>query len=136
MIPILLLGVPPSIATSGYYCWYSGQRLILKNQNNEPNQTFASYFAGIASLGGAYYIQSLAFPIIEGGTLAARELNVRVTSSNQYKEGGAGKYVPPKDMFELVRRVGPPVTLRIVASSLAFFCAGIAQTYVALRPMK
>ena len=59
------------------------------------------------------------------------------SKSNQqftvYKEGGPGKYKAPKDMFELARRVAPPITLRIAASSVAFFFAGAMQTYVALR---
>lgn len=50
-----------------------------------------------------------------------------------YKEGGPGKYLPPKDFFELAKRVAPPISLRIAASSVAFLCAGVVQTYIALR---
>ena len=143
-IGITILCLPPSVAISGFFCWYSGEKFVIRNRYDEPDQTFSSYCVGFASLGGAYYIQSLAFPVIGGGTLAARELKEHATSINHnhfsnskqftvYKEGGAGKYLPPKDMFELVRRVAPPITLRIAASSMAFFCAGVAQTYVALR---
>lgn len=151
-IGITILCLPPSVAISGYFCWYSGEKLAIKSYYNKshvfeedvPNQTLKSYFVGIAALGGAYYMQSLAFPFIEGGTLAAKELKEHATSLNHdhfsnskhftvYKEGGAGKYAPPKDIFELTRRVAPPITLRVVASSVAFFCAGVAQTYIALR---
>lgn len=151
-IGITILCLPPSVAISGYFCWYNGEKLVIKNHyqkrhffaDDVPDQTFASYFIGIAALGGAYYLQSLAFPFIEGGTLAARELKEHATTMNHdhfsnskqftvYKEGGAGKYSPPKDVFELARRVAPPITLRVFASSMAFFCAGVAQTYVALR---
>ena len=102
---------------------------------------------GFATLGGAYYAQSLIFPWIEGGTTTVTELKEHAMSTRHndhfsnkssskqftvYKEGGRGKYLPPKDWFELARRVAPPITLRVAASSIAFFCAGAVQTYVAL----
>ena len=108
-----------------------------------PDQTLSSYFVGVASLFGAYYVQSITFPLIEGGSVAARELKEHATSMSHdhfsnstqftvYKEGGAGKYLPPRDVFELAKRVAPPIILRVAASSVAFFCAGITQTYFAL----
>ena len=108
------------------------------SEDDLPSQSFTSYTIGLATLGAAYYVQSLAFPIIEGGTAAAKEL--QAISSQQagnltknVQQGGPGKYVPPKDMAELARRVLPPITLRLGASSVAFFCAGALQTYVALK---
>lgn len=106
---------------------------------------------GLATLGGAYYAQSLTFPYIEGGSLAGRELKEHALAARHNdhfttkkkndkqlftvynkKEGGPGRYMPPKDLFELAKRVAPPITLRIAASSMAFLCAGAVQTYIAL----
>ena len=102
-------------------------------------------------------IQSLAFPFIEGGKLAGQELKEHALSTtrhynnnnnfdiniknnkqftvynNQNNNKLEGRYAPPKNLFELVKRVAPPITLRIAASSLAFFFAGSVQTYIALK---
>jgi len=116
-------------------------------QHEVPDQSFKSFTLGLAALGGAYYAQSLAFPFIEGGTISGRELKEHAMSTRHtdhfstknnkqftvYKEGGPGRYMPPKDLFELAKRVAPPITLRIAASSVAFLCAGAVQTYIALK---
>ena len=155
-IGITIVFLPPSVAISGYLCWYQGQKTVLAtnlkrsfiSEDDFPSQTFTSYTLGLATLGGAYYVQSLAFPFIEGGTVAAQELKEHAMSARHSdhfsknnkqfsvynnKEGGPGRYAPPKDMFELARRVFPPITLRIAASSVAFFCAGAVQTYIAIK---
>jgi len=72
--------------------WYQGQKMILKNHYNRsyiaedevPNQSFKSYCIGILSLGSAYYIQSLAFPFIEGGKLAGQELKEHALSTTRH----------------------------------------------------
>ena len=161
-IGITLVFLPPSVAISGYLFWYQGSKTVLTQnlhrryisyEDDFPSQSFTSYALGISTLGGAYYLQSLAFPFIEGGTVAAQELKEHALSTTRhhhhrdhftnknannkqftvYKEGGPGRYAPPKNLFELAKRVFPPITLRIAASSVAFFCAGAVQTYVALR---
>lgn len=154
-IGVTIVCLPPSVAISGYLCWYQGQQIVLSGHYNRsfiaedevPNQSFKSYIIGLATLGGAYYAQSLTFPFIEGGTLAGKELKEHAMSSTRhnnhfskndkqftvYKEGGPGKYSPPKNYLELAKRVAPPITLRVAASSMAFFCAGIVQTYIALK---
>ena len=165
-IGITLVFLPPSVAISGYLFWYQGSKTVLTQnlhrsyisyEDDFPSQSFTSYALGISTLGGAYYVQSLAFPFIEGGTVAAQELKEHALSTTRHhhryhftnknannkqftvynnKEGGPGRYAPPKNLFELAKRVFPPITLRIAASSLAFFCAGAVQTYVALRQQK
>jgi len=170
-IGITIVCLPPSVAISGYLFWYQGQKMILTNHYNRsyiaedevPEQSFKSYGIGILSLGSAYYVQSLAFPFIEGGKLAGQELKEHALSTtrhynnnnnfdnniknnkqftvynNQNKnklEGRQGRYMPPKNLFELVKRVAPPITLRIAASSLAFFFAGSVQTFIALKNQK
>ena len=54
-------------------------------------------------------------------------------NDNSKREGIPARYKPPKNMLELAKRVAPPITLRIAASSVAFFCAGCVQTYIALK---
>jgi hypothetical protein len=164
-IGITIVCLPPSVAISGYLFWYQGQKMILTNHYNRsyiaedevPEQSFKSYGIGILSLGSAYYVQSLAFPFIEGGKLAGQELKEHALSTtrhynnnnncdnniknnkqftvynNQNKNKVEGRYMPPKNLFELVKRVAPPITLRIAASSFAFFFAGSVQTYIALK---
>mmetsp|Transcript_17079 Transcript_17079/g.40960 ORF Transcript_17079/g.40960 Transcript_17079/m.40960 type:complete len:165 (-) Transcript_17079:154-648(-) len=153
-IGITVVFLPPSVAISGYLFWYQGQRTVLTSHYNRsyiaeeefPVQSLKSYALGLATLGGAYYAQSLAFPLIEGGTLSARELKEHAMSTRHrdhfsknnkqftvYKEGGPGRYAPPKNLFELAKRVAPPITLRVAASSMAFFCAGAVQTFIALK---
>ena len=143
--------LPPSVAISGYLLWSQGEHLVLSThydrrfitQSDAPDQTIKSYTLGIVSVIGAYYLQSLAFPLIEGGKVKVQELKEHALSrrhSNHfeskdftvYKQGGHGQYKPPKDFLELAKRVAPPIALRVAASSSSFFCAGIIQTYVAL----
>ena len=142
MLPLLVIS--PSVVISGYVCWYQGQHLVLTNHYNQsniaadevPDQSFKSYIIGLTALGCAYYAQSLVFPFIEGGTILRRELKEHVSSQRftvHNKEGGPGRYMPPKDFLELAKKVVPPIALRVGASSIAFFCAGIVQNYVALR---
>ena len=74
-IGVTIVCLPPSVAISGYLCWYQGQKTVLSNhyrrsyiaEDEVPDQSFKSYMIGIATLGGAYYAQSLTFPFIEGG---------------------------------------------------------------------
>ena len=153
--------------------WYQGQKIILSSHYNRsyiaedeiPTQTLTSYVIGLTTLGGAYYVQSLVFPLIEGGTFVGKELKEHALSmrhrdhfqdarktysknvnnnkkqftvynnnnNNIKREGIQGRYKPPKNMLELAKRVAPPITLRIAASSVAFFCAGCVQTYTALK---
>ena len=147
MLPLLCL--PPSVAISGYLFWYQGQKTVLTRHYNRsyiadseiPDQSFKSYTIGLAVLGGAYYAQSLTFPYIEGGTLAGRELKEQAMSTTashnktnfSKSKQFTGKYMPPKDLLELAKKVAPPIALRVAASSMAFFCAGVVQTYIALE---
>ena len=172
-IGVTIVCLPPSVAISGYLFWYQGQKLILSYhyqrsyiaQDEIPNQSFTSYIVGLGTLGGAYYMQSLSFAWIEGGTLVGKELkkhaltmthkdhfiedttktksiknnmnsNKQYTTYKNYQREGIptqGRFIPPKNMMELAKRVAPPITLRIAASSIAFFCAGCVQTYIALK---
>lgn len=152
-IGVTVVCLPPSVLISGYMLWYQGEQLVLSNHYNRyimeedvPDQTKTSFVAGLATLGGTYYALSLVFPFVEGGTRVAQELKEHAVSRDHFnptdkgftvydniQKGGPGRYAPPKDMLELARRVAPPITLRLAASSVAFFCAGVAQTYIALK---
>lgn len=98
--------------------WYGGQRAILSRANRmeAPPQSAASYATGFATLVGAYGLQSAFFP------------HEKETIKTEKKV-----YVPPKSAGEVFQRVGRPVLMRVGAGSIALFCAGAAQTYVALR---
>jgi hypothetical protein len=82
-------------------------------------------------------MQSLAFPYLQNSE-AAQELTQQALESrphftkkifHQHQTG----YVPPQSMTELAKLVGPPLMLRIAATSVAFFFAGVVQTYVAIQ---
>ena len=42
-------------------------------------------------------------------------------------------YVPPSSISELAIRIAPAIILRVCATSIAFYCAGVIQTYVAAK---
>jgi hypothetical protein len=116
MLPLLILIVPPSIAGGSYVMWYSGQQVVLRRKQlaEAPPQSAASYTTGIMTLVGTYGLQSFAFP----------DAQTKITQ---------GGYVPPQSIGEVFQRVGRPIVLRLGASSAAFFCAGVVQTYVTTR---
>jgi len=107
--------------------WYSGQKLVLSRTKliKPPQQTAASYSAGISTLIGTYGLMSAVFL-----NRAQKTSTAAVT-----KEKKTG-YVPPKTFGEVFQRVGRPALMRVGLGSIAFFCSGVAQTYVAVRNEK
>lgn len=101
--------------------WYSGQKVVLARKNllEAPPQSAASFAAGMAALIGTYGVQSMLFPVHETHTTVIKDKKK--------------VYVPPQSIGEAFQRVGRPVLLRAGAGLVAFFCAGMAQTYVSLR---
>jgi hypothetical protein len=150
MLPVVLL--PPSVACTGYVMWYQGQHFSLSrvtNANNHknsssdpPDQSLLSYSAGILTLVGTYYMQSLTFPYLQNSEAAEELLTQQKALESQSRPHVTTKkishqsqtgYMPPQSITELAKRVGPPLMLRIAATSVAFFVAGVVQTYVAIQ---
>lgn len=132
-ITIILLS--PTVLGAGYAMWYQGEQMVCSNRrvDEAPPQTWSSYSAGFLALGATYYTQSLAFPLFENSKASEELKKHALETSHQpmpsYKQVG---YVPPKSLTDLAKRIAPPLLLRLSASSLAFFCAGAIQTYVAI----
>lgn len=120
MLPLLFLIVPPSVVGGSYLAWYSGQKVVLSRTKllEPPPQSAASYFCGVSTL------------VVTYGLLSAVFLH-HADKSTVIKEKKG--YVPPKNIGEVFQRVGRPVLMRVGAGAVAFFCAGAAQTFVALR---
>jgi hypothetical protein len=99
--------------------WYCGQQVMLSRKKlvEAPPHSAASFASGIVTLIGTYSLQSMLFPQDKATTTIVKE-NKKV-------------YVPPQNIGEAFQRVGRPVLMRVGAASVAFFCAGAAQTYVA-----
>lgn len=100
--------------------WFSGQKVVLSRAKvlEAPTQSAASFGAGVVAFVGTYGLQSMLFPAHESHTTVKDRKKV---------------YVPPQSIGEAFQRVGRPVLIRAGAGFVAFFCAGMAQTYVALR---
>mmetsp|Transcript_26349 Transcript_26349/g.36967 ORF Transcript_26349/g.36967 Transcript_26349/m.36967 type:complete len:180 (-) Transcript_26349:578-1117(-) len=127
----------------------------------EQQSSFTSYAAGIGSLGVMYGLQrKLIFPYFDG--VHEQQLTQHLGSSQEsspstttppkkYKhkttkvsttighkqhnnKTTAKSFVPPQNLGDVYRRIGPPVLVRLGAASIAFFMAGIIQTYVESSP--
>jgi hypothetical protein len=107
-----------------------------------PPPGWTATLAGFAAVPLVYYLQSaLVFPLLESVS-DADELkrqalhqrqprqNVRYLTNKVSTQAQTG-YVPPESMTQLAKQVGPPLALRIAATSIAFFCAGAFQVQVA-----
>ena len=53
--------------------------------------------------------------------------------STPTKGFNTSSYVPPSSISELAIRIAPAIILRVCATSIAFYCAGVIQTYVAAK---
>jgi len=135
----------------------SSQNQQQRQQHSETDQSWTSYAAGIASLGMTYGLQSkLIFPFFDGRhqqqltqhlglSQQQQQSQVNQKDSSTRKQtkktksrtsttmtGKTNKsFVPPQNLGDVYRRIGPPVLARLGAASLAFFTAGVVQTYVA-----
>ena len=65
-------------------------------------------------------------PTKKGG---AKTKATTATSATSTKSSSL--YVPPQSITELVKKIAPAIVLRVCATSIAFYCAGAIQTYVA-----
>lgn len=162
MLPLLILVVPPTAIGGGYVSWTAGQKLILATASggsssslpdDAPPNTLASNVAGLAALAGTYGIAEYFMGQSESSAAGATQGSSSSGSGDISKSGtssitgtatgkgpsvaggGGGKFVQPKSVGDLLSRIGPPVLMRLGAASLAFFCAGAVQTYVASRSL-
>jgi len=128
MLPVLMLVFPPSVAGGGYACWFLGQQtaLLPTNKREAPIQSPGSYMAGITTLVGVYGLQSTQFP--QNGQVAKNSTSKFVPPQKQARDV---QFQPPKSMAEALQRMGRPVFMRVGAGGVAFFCAGVVQTFVA-----
>lgn len=142
-IGITVLTMPPTVAALGYLSWFQGQSLysdyLFENSSPRESRSFGwvATFTGMASVPLVYHLQATAlFPLVESGSKDAEELQRQALQrrphhlpkvSTQAQTG----YVPPESMMQLVKQVGPPLVLRIAATSFSFFVAGAVQVQVA-----
>jgi hypothetical protein len=138
-IGIAIVTMPPIVSALGYMSWFQGQSIYcyynLMNLSAPPEiYSWTSNASGIATVAGVYYLQSSTiFPLLESSgakdelqkhALRPHHLTKKITTQAQTG------YVPPESMTELAVKVGPPLMLRIAATSIAFFAAGMIQTHV------
>ena len=132
MLPVLILSVPPAVCGGGYFMWHQGAQTVLGKMQEPPKQTFTTYTAGMLVLGGSYVTFYKGFASVFLQDLSID--NYRKDKSSSLSERGKSRtYVPPKTMQEMFERAGKPTFVRIGAGGLAFFLAGVTQTYLALQ---
>lgn len=139
MLPVLILIVPPSIIGGGYGFWCFGHSTALslfqqtaksvpgaaKPSPSPPHsQCAGSYAAGLSTCVGTYALLGSQFHRVEGAAGAQYVPSHKRTTPAQFH--------PPKTVAEAFQRVGKPLLLRAGAGGAALFCAGLAQTFVAL----
>jgi len=136
---------------------YSGQQLVLQgNEKNVLRNSAGSYGAGIATLLAVYQLQQPMIRVLEGseagstdhsqarsaayapkGNQPQRTAATHSSNSNFIPpHKSANAFQPPQTMGEVFQRMGRPVLARCAAGSVAFFCAGAIQTYMAAKTPK
>uniref|UniRef100_A0A6S8TYM2 Uncharacterized protein n=1 Tax=Chaetoceros debilis TaxID=122233 RepID=A0A6S8TYM2_9STRA len=121
--------------------------VLLTSTSNAPDQSIGSFAAGIVTLFGSY---NLAFTGLAAAILPKKELSSVSAPAKPSTSTGAGasnstsgnkksikkfqqNYKPPQSMQEFFQKAGRPGLVRVGAAGFAFFCAGAAQTIVALK---
>jgi hypothetical protein len=118
MLPLLLLVGVPSAAGSCYVMWGQGQQMALRTSSrleHPPSSSVASYVCGVGTLIGAYAGQGQLIRKFEGSSTPS---------------SAPAPYQQPQNVVDALRRMGKPALLHVGAASMAFFCAGLMQTYV------
>lgn len=135
-IGITVLTMPPTVAALGYLSWLQGQSHYADSFLHLPSLPPIGWTAtsiGITVVPLTYYAQStIIFPLLESSK-DANELKRQALQktphhltkvSTQAQTG----YVPPESMTQLAKQVGPPLILRVAATSISFFVAGAIQS--------
>ena len=160
-VGVTVLTLPPTVVCLGYLSWLQGsnfchERLLLlpqfnvdtkrKRHTKESKSSLASFLAGMATLVGTYWLISLSFPYLETSDAQDKlkqhtlEPSNSTTVSRTAKRSGKFQrithqsqtgYRPPENIMEIVYKVTPPLSLRLGTTTVAFFCAGVTQTFVA-----
>jgi hypothetical protein len=125
-----------------------------KLTNDERQQTTGSYIAGIATFATVYGLQSMLFPkdinantnvIQEGSNSLNNQSGMKSNNTNNsnsnssktfippHKRKAADQFQPPKSMTEAFQRVGRPILIRSGSAGVAFFFAGVVQTYITMK---
>ena len=153
-VGVTVLTLPPTVACLGYLSWLQGntfchERLLpvqarRQQQQETESSSFASFSTGMATLVGTYWLISLSFPYLETNEsrdkLKQHALERSSTQPSKFNSGSSFQrithqsqtgYRPPENVMEIVYKVAPPLSLRLGTTAVAFFCAGVAQTYVA-----
>lgn len=122
----------------------SASSMVLSpSKSNVPDHSVGSFTAGILTLFGSY---NLAFAGLAATFLTQEDLS---SASSKSSAGAAGasismgdkqdmkkfqqNYKPPQSLQEFFQRAGRPGMVRVGAAGFAFFCAGAAQTIVAMK---
>lgn len=129
--------VPPSTVLGGYFMWYQGQQCVYQGMRSRqlsnplPRQSFLSYSSGLATLAGTFYVQRPLIDRFEGGQEARDKARAAFRTEFTPPHKSPNPFRPPQTALELYERAGRPMLARLTAGSLAFFCAGAVQAYVA-----
>jgi hypothetical protein len=132
-IGLTVMIVPPASVGGGYLMWTYGRQLVITRQNlrDMPKQSLASQTAGLFALYSTYKLQSPLLAFFDGDATA--QSRARETMQREFTppHKSLHAFQPPQTLTEVYERAGRPILARLGAVSLAFFCAGAVQTYVA-----
>jgi len=134
-IGLTIMIMPPAAAGGGYLMWYSGQQFVLHRSKlaEAPSPSTISFISGITALVGTYSVQCPIVRSIEGGDVAGEKAKEAIQKEFVPPHKQAQPFQPPQTLGEVYQRMGRPILARLGAGSIAFFCAGAIQTYVASK---
>lgn len=158
-IGLTIMLTPPLVATTCYVCWFGGQSLVLRQrgrrrldrQQRPPPFSYSSYALGLAVALPVYYMQrpwirwmeqsrqqglqtQSAVPANKTGhsiaTTSTRSTTTQFRTPPPHKLDPAVRFQPPQTLAEFWQRMGRPVTARVGALAVSFFCAGAMQAWM------
>jgi hypothetical protein len=138
-VGISVIVVPPLTLLGGYACWCAGEQFTLhrvvsvsstRTGTSEPQHGIVSYGTGLATLYGSYELQ---FPWIQKYEASSSKIRQAVSRELTPPHKLSNPYQPPQTPKELWETLGRSLVSRFAAGSIAFFCAGTVQTFVAAQ---
>ena len=157
-IGLTIVVTPPLAVLSACSCWWLGQnageRIISSYQRLDRNHihdsssdqqasntyNVSSYLAGAAVLVPVYWAQTPLIRAMGGDTGHSSTNNSSHKQTTVLQQRGHRDYVPPhkatvpfrppQTVPEMWKRMGRPVVARLMACSVACFCAGVVQAAV------